>query len=104
MSFTAKLNIDNDNDVATIDLTGELDGSVAGEFKAKVEEVASTQVKSLVLNMADLEYMSSAGLRVLVFAKQKMGSEVEVEVITPQEMVLETIKKAGLQHSLKITE
>jgi anti-anti-sigma factor len=102
MSFSANLTINDD--VATIDLSGELDGSVANEFKEKVEEVASTQVKVLVLNMADLEYMSSAGLRVLVFAKQKMGTDVEVDVVSPQEMVLDTIKKAGLQHSFKIIE
>jgi anti-anti-sigma factor len=102
MSFTSDLTVDND--IATIELSGELDGSVAGDFKAKVEEAATKEIKSLVLNMKDLEYMSSAGLRVLVFAKQKMGANVEVEVVSPQEMVLETIKKAGLHHSLKITK
>jgi len=102
MSFSANLQIENDK--ATIELTGELDASVAGEFKTKVEEVANGEIKTLVLDMANLEYMASAGLRVLVFAKQKMGANVEVNVVKPQEMVLDTIKKAGLQHSLNIIE
>jgi len=101
MAFTADLNIDND--VATIDLSGELDRTVASDFQAKVEEVAANSgIKRLVLNMANLEYMASAGLRVLVFAKQKMGNNVEVDLLSPQEMVLDTITKAGLQHSFKI--
>jgi anti-anti-sigma factor len=102
MDFSANLHIENDQ--ATIELIGELDGSVAGEFKTKVEEVANSEVKTLTLDMTNLEYMASAGLRVLVFAKQKMGTEVEVNVLHPQEMVLETIQKAGLHHSLHIIE
>lgn len=101
MAFSANLNIDNDT--ATIDLSGELDASVANDFKAKIEEVAAnSDIKRLVLNMAGLEYMASAGLRVLVVAKQKMGNAVEVDVLSPQEMVLDTITKAGLHHSFKI--
>lgn len=102
MSFSANLHIENDK--AIIELTGELDASVAGEFKTQVEEVANGDIKTLELDMTNLEYMASAGLRVLVFAKQKMGANVEVNVVKPQEMVLETIKKAGLQHSLNIIE
>lgn len=102
MSFSANLTIKANK--ATIELAGELDASVAGEFKSKVEEVAKGEIQILDLDMSNLEYMSSAGLRVLVFAKQKMGADVEVNVIKPQEMILETINKAGLQHSLHILE
>ncbi len=102
MSFTSDLTIDNDT--ATINLNGELDASVAGDFKTKVEEASTKEIKTLVLDMSNLEYMSSAGLRVLVFAKQKMGTGVDVNVLKPQEMVLETIRKAGLHHSLNIVE
>lgn len=103
MAFSADLKINDE--VATIDLSGELDASVANEFKTKVEEVASTpSVKRLVLNMEKLEYMASAGLRVLIFAKQKMGTDISLDVISPQDMVLDTLKKAGLHHSVNIIE
>ncbi len=100
MSFSVTLTIKDD--IATINLSGELDASVADNFKTKVEEAASTSITRLVLNMTDLTYMSSAGLRVLVFAKQKMGNNVQLDVVKPQAMVLETIKKAGFHHSVNL--
>ena len=86
--------------IAIVTLTGELDGSVAPVFKDKVQEAADQQAKRLVLMMDGLEFMSSAGLRVLVFAKQKMGSDVDIYMVGVQEMVLEPIKMTGLDKSV----
>ncbi|MDJ0736289.1 MAG: anti-sigma factor antagonist [Nostocaceae cyanobacterium] len=98
MAFEATLEtIDN---IAKITLSGELDGSTAPVFKEKVEEAAKQEPKRLVLMMQELEYMASAGLRVLIFAKQKMGKEVDIYMVGTQELVLDTIKKTGFDHSV----
>jgi anti-anti-sigma factor len=83
-----------------LSLFGELDASVANEFKTAVEKAAAEKAKKLVLIMKDLEFMSSAGLRVLVFAKQKMGSDVDIYVIAAQEAVRDTIEMTGFHHSV----
>lgn len=90
--------------VATVTLKGELDGASAGAFQEKVKEAAAQGAKSLVLAMQELEYMASAGIRVLVFAMQKMGANVRIYVIAPQEQVLDTIKMTGLHHSVIIQD
>jgi anti-anti-sigma factor len=88
------------NGTAELTLFGELDASVAGEFKTAVEKAAAEKAQRLVLNMKDLEFMSSAGLRVLVFAKQKMGTHVDIYVIAAQDAVRDTIEMTGFHHSV----
>ena len=85
---------------AELSLFGELDASVANDFKVEIEKAANAKARKLILNMKDLEFMSSAGLRVLVFAKQKMGSGVDIYVIAPQEAVRDTIEMTGFHHSV----
>ncbi len=96
--FTANLEIDNG--IAKITLAGELDAKTAPIFREKVEAAAQGEVKSLVLLMQDLSYMASAGLRVLIFAKQKMGAAVDTYLVGTQETVLDTIQKTGFHQSV----
>jgi anti-anti-sigma factor len=99
MAFSVTSKILKDG-TAELTLAGELDASVANEFKAEVEKVATKKPKNLVLNMKELEFMSSAGLRVLVFSKQKMGSDVDIYVIACQDAVRDTIEMTGFHHSV----
>lgn len=92
------------DDVAKITLSGELDASTAGDFKTKIEEAATAEAKKLVLLVSELEFMASAGLRVLVFSKQKMGADVDIYVVGAQETILDTITKTGLHHSVIIQD
>jgi len=89
-----------DKGIAKITLAGELDASTAPQFQKEVEKAAQQKARRLVLVVAALEYIASAGLRVLVFAKQKMGSQVDVYVVGAQEQVMETIRKTGLHNSV----
>lgn len=98
MAFEANLEIANG--IAKITLTGELDASVAGDFRAKIEEAAAQHVSKLVLLLDGLEYMSSAGLRTLVFAKQKMGQAVKIYVVGATEAVSEPIHQTGFHYSV----
>lgn len=102
MAFEA--NLETTNGIAKITLSGELDGSTASVFKEKVEEAAAGSPKKVVLIMNDLEYMASAGLRVLIFTKQKMGKDVDIYMIGTQEMVLDTIKKTGFDQSVYLLD
>jgi anti-anti-sigma factor len=102
MAFNAM--IETSDTVATIVLSGELDASTAPIFKEAVEKAAAAGVNRLVLMMQELEYMASAGLRVLIFAKQKMGVDTDIYVIGVQEMVMETLEKTGFIDSVIVQE
>jgi anti-anti-sigma factor len=90
--------------VAIITLTGELDSGVQGVFREQIEKAAATQPQRMVLMMQNLEYMSSAGLRALIYAKQKMGSEGDIYIIGAPEGVVETLEMTGFAPSVIIQE
>ncbi len=98
MAFDATLEMKKD--VGLISLTGELDASVAQTFRDRIEEASAQHAKKLVLMLEGLDYMSSAGLRTLVFAKQKMGGGVTIYVVGAQPQVVEPIKQTGFHHSV----
>jgi anti-anti-sigma factor len=97
MAFSSRL--ERSDGTALITLVGELDATSASLFKEEVERAATTQVDRLVLLMKDLTYIASAGLRVLIFAKQKMGAHVEIYIIGAQEQVVDTLQKTGFDRS-----
>jgi anti-anti-sigma factor len=91
-------------DAAEITLAGELDASTAPLFQAELERAAAAKPRRLVLQLKDLEFMASAGIRMLLFAKQKLGPKVPVYVIAPQEPILETLRRTGFVHSVIVQQ
>ncbi|NJL11461.1 MAG: STAS domain-containing protein [Calothrix sp. SM1_7_51] len=87
-----------------VTVSGDLDASSAAIFKSEVEKAAESKPSKLVLMMSGLEYMASAGLRVLIFAKQKMGANVDIYVVGAQEMVLDTLEKTGFDQGVIIVD
>jgi anti-anti-sigma factor len=98
MAFTCSLVVEGG--IAKITLTGELDAASAGGFRDRIAEAATQNPRALVLMMEKLDYMASAGLRTLIFAKQKMGTAVDVYVIGAQESITETLELTGFQNSV----
>lgn len=103
MAFDASLEMTESGD-AKITVTGELDAASAPVLRAVIESAAAQNAKHLVLMMAGLEFMASAGLRVLIFARQKMGADVDVYVVGAQPLILETINMTGFQHSVILAD
>ena len=90
--------------VAKLKLTGELDSLSARDFQKEIEKVALESPTELVLDLENLSFMSSAGLRVLIFSKQKMGVGLTIYIVKPQEIIVDTLEKTGLQHSVNIVD
>ena len=106
MALSITTEMSQDGKVATLDLVGEIDSLTAREFKkeleaAFVESEKLGTLKYLVLNLEGLEFMSSAGLRVFIFANQTKP-DLNIHVIKPQEAILDALEKTGLMHSVKI--
>lgn len=102
MPFNAALTLEQDR--AIIQLTGELDAAAATEFHDKVEQAIHANVRLLEFQAHDLTYMSSAGLRSLLFARQKMGDKGMITFVGASEMVAYTIRLTGLDLSIGMSD
>ena len=84
-----------------IELAGRLDTTTAPALDKTVnEDIGDT--KNLVLNVKGLEYISSAGLRVLLCAQQKMQKVGSMKVTNVCEAVMEVFEMTGFADILVI--
>jgi anti-anti-sigma factor len=90
--------------VAMLTLVGELDSLSARVFQTEIEKLTTKSITTLVLDMEKLDFMSSAGLRVLIFSKQKIGVGLGIFIVKPQELIVDTLEKTGLHHSVTIVD
>lgn len=98
MAFKADTKVNDSITIMT--LAGELDAKAAPEFRAEIEKWVTPATKRLVLMLNDLEYIASAGLRVLIFAKQKLGQGIDIYIVGAQDQVQDTLEKTGFSRSV----
>ena len=100
----SRFSVTYEEGVANIDLSGRLDATNAPALQEELKKLIGQPVRRLVFYAKDLEYMASAGLRVIIFAKQKIGADAQVYLIGAQEMVLEVIQMTGLDNFMVIQD
>lgn len=97
------LNIEKKSDASglTIALTGWLDTTTAPQLEQELKETLDG-VTALTFDMEALEYLSSAGLRVLLSTQKVMSRQGEMKVIHVCETIMEIFEVAGFSDILTI--
>ena len=72
---------------AKIALSGVLDANAIDIFQEKLDKVIAEPLKRIVVLLHDLQCISSAGLRVMIFYNQKLGSDVEIHAVGASEQI-----------------
>ena len=85
----------------TLALEGRLDTTTAPELE-KVVTSELTGVTDLTLDFEKLEYISSAGLRVVLAAQKTMNRQGSMEIHNANEMVMEVFEVTGFTDILTI--
>ena len=93
-------------EISKVKLHGHIDASIAPELMNELKTVIErkTEVKQLVFYADELEYIASAGLRAVVFAKQKLGANVKVYLVGASEEVIDVFKMTGFDKFLTIQD
>ena len=97
------LNIDKkiENGKLSIVLDGRLDTITAPELEKELKD-SLNGVSELMLDFAMLEYISSAGLRVLLSAQKVMNKQGKMKVVHVRETIMEIFEVTGFSDILTI--
>ena len=87
------------NTTANLKVEGRLDTITAPELEKSINEV---EAKEIVLDLENLEYISSAGLRVLLSAHKKFVKLNGMKVVNVKPDVMEIFEMTGFADILNI--
>ena len=95
------INKTRDGGKLCVALEGRLDTTTAPELEASLKEELDT-VTELIIDLAKLEYISSAGLRVLLAAQKTMIKQGSMVVTHPNDVISEIFEVTGFSTILTI--
>lgn len=96
------INVERDFELVTLGISGRLDTTTAPNLETVIHDLPA-DTKEIVFDMSALEYISSAGIRVLLGAYKKMNlSQGAMRIEKANELVREVIDMTGLSQMLDV--
>ena len=85
----------------TVAIKGRLDTTTAPQLEAELKS-SLDGITELTMDLSKLDYISSAGLRVLLSAQKMMNKQGEMKVAGANETVMEVFEVTGFSDILNI--
>lgn len=95
------INIEKENSKVLMKIEGRLDTTTAPELEKAINDEGN-ELKNLVLDFDAVDYISSAGLRVLLSAQKKMNAQGYMELRNVSEAVMDVFEMTGFADILVI--
>ena len=93
------------DDVMIIDFQGSLDTSTSGDVQDEFIKFVEDGETKIILNLKNLEYVSSAGLRViLILSKLLQSHQGELRLCSANKIVDEVLKTSGFNSLLQVLD
>ena len=97
MTIEKKIN----GDAITLIVSGRLDTQTAPELENELDNIL-TGIKELIFDMTNLEYVSSAGLRVILKAQKAMNAQGSMKLTGVNDSIMEVFDITGFLDILTI--
>jgi anti-anti-sigma factor len=98
-----KIETRNIYDVLVVDMSGKLDSTSSGDAGDRIVDIAKGAHKRVLLNLEKLEYLSSAGLRVILRgAKLLQVHQGELKICNATGLVRNVLETSGFNSLIKI--
>lgn len=92
-----------DGHILIAELSGRLEGTSSIEFQSALEKEISSDDKALILDLNNLAYLSSAGLRILsIMSKRTADVGIKFALCAPQNSVNKVITMSGFNRLIRI--
>lgn len=85
----------NAGKIEIISVAGKMDALNSPDFERSVFSSIDSGVSSIIIDLSDLEYISSSGLRVFLMAAKKMQPEGKMCLCELQPQVLQIFQISG---------
>ena len=105
MTIGLKISAEKSGDALTVQLNGDLNVKTSPSLEQEMATLLTDDVKELIFDFANVEYISSAGLRVLLAMEKKMrrqGGKMKLRNVNPS--VKEIIRLAGFLQVMHIED
>lgn len=86
----------------TLTLSGRLDTTTAPQLEAELK-ASLENVDNLIMDFKELEYISSAGLRVLLSSQKVMNKQGKMSIRHVNDTILEVFEVTGFTDILTVT-
>jgi anti-sigma B factor antagonist len=96
------INVSEHASVTLVEVSGRIDSMNANQLGEALSNTIDGGHLNMVLDLANVEYMSSAGLREIVSALKKVRGKGDVRLAQPSHRVREVLEMAGLDTIFQI--
>ncbi len=96
------IKISKKSDFVVISPKGKIDAVSYTDLQQKMEEIINKGNNNLLLNLSEVDYISSAGLRAILTIAKKLYGNGSFAIISPKPSVLNILKIVGLVNIINI--
>ena len=100
-----KIDIQDTSDVKVVRFEGKLDSNTTPEAEAALNEAVEQGASKILIDFEDLDFVSSAGLRILLATAKKLGTQGgALRVCSLNETVRDIFDISGFSTLLRVFE
>ncbi len=98
-----EIKVEKESDVTKVSLIGRLDTNTSGDFENTLNDLFEKGNYNILVDLKDLEYVSSSGLRVFLGAQKKVSAESGSMVIkNVNDTIMEVFEMTGFLDVLTV--
>lgn len=90
------------NGVTVVSVGGEIDLSTAPAFEAAIAGALAEKPTVLVIELSAVQFLASAGLRILVATQEKLSKSAQVAVVASSPVTSRPIELTGLDKVISL--